>query len=107
MFFLDQAFKFLKHSKINNYTIELVDGQQPLYGLIYSLKLIELEILKAYIKINLVNKFIKPSKLSTSAPIIFKQKLNKHFQLCINYQGLNNLTIKNWYPLPLIVESLN
>ena len=27
--------------------------------------------------------------------------------MCVNYQGLNNLTIKNWYPPPLIGEALD
>ena len=44
-----------QHTWINKYTIKLVDGQQPLYGPIYSLKLMELETLKAYIRTTLSN----------------------------------------------------
>ena len=55
---------------INNYVIELVDNQQLLYKLINNLDLVELEILKAYIEKNLVNKFIRlfksPTKLLSS-----------------------------------------
>ena len=51
--------KLLKHNKINNHTIELVDGQQPPNKPIYSLKPVELETLKAYIEINLANGFIR------------------------------------------------
>ena len=50
---------------INNSTIMLVYNQQSPYNLIYSLGLMELEILKAYIKNNLAYNFIKPSKSPT------------------------------------------
>lgn len=52
-------FKFPKYIGINNHAIKLVNSQQPLYRPIYILKLMELEILKAYIEINLNNGFFK------------------------------------------------
>ena len=96
-----------EHTGINNHAIELVDGQQPPYGPIYSLAPVELETLKAYIETNLANGFIKPSKSPASTPILFDWKAYSSFRLCVNYWGLNNLTIKNRYPLPLIEESLD
>ncbi len=57
--------------------------------------LVKLETLKAYIENNLVNGFIKPSKSPVKAPILFDKKLDNSLRLCIDYQGLNNLTIKN------------
>ena len=44
--------KLLKHLGLNKYAIDLEKGKKLLYGLIYSLKLGELEILKANIKSN-------------------------------------------------------
>lgn len=67
----------------------------------------ELEILKIYIENNLVNSFISPSKSSARVPIFFDKKQNGSLWLYINYQGLNNLTIKNHYPLPLVKELLD
>ena len=74
VFSLDLVSKLPKHTGINDHAIELVNGQQPPYGLIYSLKPMELEILKTYIETNLANGFIKPSKLPVGALILFKQK---------------------------------
>ena len=68
------AFELPEHIGINNYTIELVDGQQPPYGPIYSLGPVELETLKAYIETNLANGFIRPSKSPAGAPILFNRK---------------------------------
>ena len=69
VFSLDLTSKLFKHTKINDHTIKVVNSQQLPYKLIYSLKLVELETLKAYIETNLVNRFIKSSKSPTSAPI--------------------------------------
>ena len=47
-----------EQTKINKHSIELEDGKQLPYGPIYSLGPVELEILKTYIKTNMVNCFI-------------------------------------------------
>ncbi len=67
----------------------------------------ELKTLKVYIVIYLKTLFIRPSKSLTSASILFDKKLDSNFRLCIDYQSFINLTIKNWYPLPLIGKSLD
>ena len=96
-----------KHTKIHKHLIKLQEGKQLPASLIYNLELVELEILKIYIKTNLANGFIQPSKSPIKALICFIQKLDGSLHLCVNYQGLNNLTIKNRYPLLLIEKSLN
>ena len=103
----DLASELPEHTGINNHAIKLINGQQPPYGSIYSLKPMELETLKAYIETNLANGFIGPSKFSAGLPILFNQKSDGPLRLCVNYRGLNNLTIKNRYPLPLIGELLD
>lgn len=71
--------KLIKLTKINNYAINLIKGQQPSYGPIYSLKLVELKILKTYIETNMANGYIKPSKSSADASILFVKKCNDSF----------------------------
>ena len=85
----DLASELPEHTGINDHAIKLVNGQQPLYGPIYTLGPVE------------------PSKSPTGAPFFFDQKLDGSLWLYVDYTGLNNLTIKNWYPLPLVGESLN
>ena len=91
-----------KHMKINKHTIKLQKHKLLYYGPIYSLGLVELEILKTYIKTNLANSLIWLPKTPAGATIFFVQKPNNSLHLYINYWGLNNFTIKNWYLLPLI-----
>ena len=50
--------EFLKYIRIINYIIKLEKNKQLLFGSIYNLEVVKLEILKTYIKINLINSFI-------------------------------------------------
>ena len=95
VFSLDLASKLSEPTGINDHNIKLVDSQQPPYGSIYSLGPVDWEILKVCIKINLANGFIRPSKSPVGAPILFDQKSDSFLRLCVDYWGLNNLTIKN------------
>ena len=102
-----EALVLLERTKLNEHAIELEGDKQPPYGPIYSLGLVELETLKAYIKTHLKTRFIRPSKSPIRAPILFDKKPDGSLCLYMDYRGLNNLTIKNQYPLPLISESLD
>ena len=96
-----------KNTGMNEHAIELKEGKQPPFGPIYSLGSVELKMLKNYIKSNLANGFIRPSIFPAGAPILFDRKPDGSLRLCVNYQRLNNITIKNRYLLPLIEESLD
>lgn len=89
-----QAPKLFEHSDINKYLIDLKPDKQPLYVPIYSLRLVKVKILKAYIKTNLINGFICYFKSSAGAPILFLKKPNNSLRLYVDYQGLNNLRVK-------------
>ena len=84
-------------TKFNQYAIEFQKSQQLPYEPIYSLEPVELKILKTYIETNLANGFIQPTKSPTGTPILFVRKPDNSLQLCINYWGLKNQTIKNRY----------
>ena len=93
--------------RINDHAIKLVDDWQVLYGPIYSLGPVKLKTLKIYIKNNLANSFIRSSKSLAGASIFFDKKPDGSLKLYVDYQGFNNLTIRNWYYLFLVGESLD
>ena len=97
----------LERTKFNKYAIDLKDGKQPPYGLIYSLSLVELKTLKTYIEIYLKTGFNQHSKSPVGTLILFDKKPDGSLRLCVNDWGLNNLIIENRYPLPLIRKSFN
>ena len=51
--------------------------------------------------------FIRPSNSPAGAPILFVRKKDGSLRLCVDYRGLNSITRKNWYPLPLIGDLLD
>lgn len=83
-------------------SIDLKEGTQPPFGPIYSLSQDELAELKTYIDENLAKNFIRHSKSPAGAPILFVKKKDGSLRMCVDYRGLNKITIKNRYPLPLI-----
>ena len=90
-----------------DHQIPLLPDTQPPFGPIYSLSELELSALRDYLKENLEKEFIRPSTSPTGAPIIFVKKKDGSLRLCVDYRGLNKITIKNRYPLPLINELLD
>ena len=70
---------------LNEHAIELEGDKQPCYRPIYSLGLVELEPLKAYIKIHLKTGFIWPSKSPAGALILFDKKPDGSLRLCVDY----------------------
>ncbi|GKA65066.1 putative reverse transcriptase domain-containing protein [Tanacetum coccineum] len=46
--------------------------------------------------------FIRSSSSPWGAPVLFVKKKDGLFRMCIDYQELNKLTVKNHYPLPKI-----
>ncbi len=95
-----------ENTNMNEHAIKLIKGKQPSYEPIYTLSPVELETLKTYIETHLKTGFIQPSKSPSGAPILFDKKPDGSLRLCVDYQGFNNLIIKNRYPLRLIGESL-
>ena len=59
VFFSKLVLTLFQYTKMNNLAIKLINKQQLFYKPYYSLGLVELEILKTYIKINLANRFIR------------------------------------------------
>jgi len=83
-------------------TIDLEPGKQPPSGKLYPLSPDELELINEYLDEMLKNKKICPSKSSTGAPIFFAKQTNGKLRIVVDYRGLNAITIKDNYPLPLI-----
>jgi hypothetical protein len=60
--------------------------------------------LKKEIKELLEKGFIRPSSSPWGAPVIFVEKKGGTQRMCVDYRLLNEVTIKNKYPLPRIED---
>lgn len=48
--------------------------------------------------------FIRLSKIPFGVPVLFQKKNDDSLRMCINYQALNKITVKNKYIIPLITD---
>ena len=86
--------------------INLLPNTQLFYGPIYPLTEKESKTLKEYIVENLAKGFIRKSKSPGGAPVFFVLKKNGELRMVVDYRHLNDITIRDSYPLPLINDML-
>jgi hypothetical protein len=89
------------------FVIELKPGTELIYKTPFRMTTSELAKLKEHIKELLENGFIRPSSSPWAAPVIFVTKKDGTQRLCVDYRALNEITIKNMYPLPWIDDLLD
>ena len=103
----NEEYKDLAEHGENDLKIDLEPGTSPPHSPMYNLSVVELEVLRKYIEDYLRRGWIRRSKSSAGAPILFAKKKDGTLRLCVDYRGLNRITIKNRGALPLITESLD
>ena len=86
--------------------IDLEEGTLP-PNRMYSLSQSELDTLHTFIEEHVNIGFICPSKSLHGALVLFIKKKDGSLQLCVNYCGLNHITKKDCYPLPLLTDLLD
>ncbi|KAI0991779.1 hypothetical protein K3495_g16408, partial [Podosphaera aphanis] len=90
-----------------DHSIDLQPGKQPPAARPYSMNLNELKALRTYLDKELSKGFIRVSRSPAAAPVLFVKKSNGDLRFCIDYRGLNAMTIRNRHSLPLISETLS
>jgi hypothetical protein len=81
---------------------ELKPGTAPIYKNLLRITTPKLAELKEHIRELLEKGFIHPSSSSWGAPVIFVLKNDGTQRLGMDYHALNEVIIKNKYPLPRI-----
>ena len=87
--------------------ITLEEGASPPLRPIYSLSQEELLALHKFIDANTATRFIRSSQSPHGVPILLIWKKDGSLCLCCNFQGINWVSKKDWYPLPLINDLLD
>ena len=84
------------------FKIELVPGTAPISRRPYRMPPNELAKLKIQLQELLDKGLIQPSSSPWGCPTLFVKKKDKSLRMCVDYRPLNDVTIKNKYPLPRI-----
>ena len=89
-----------------DHRIDLLPGSQPVSKPAYRLAGTELDELKRQLNTLMEKGHIRPSQSPFGAPVLFVKKKDGSLRMCVDYRALNNITIKNAYPLPRVDELL-
>ncbi|KAL0173249.1 hypothetical protein M9458_033560, partial [Cirrhinus mrigala] len=86
--------------------IDLLPNAMPPKSKVYPLSRTETQAMEDYITEALDSGFIRPSTSPAAAGFFFVEKKDGGLRPCIDYRGLNNVTVKFRYPLPLVPPAL-
>ena len=106
--FSEQEAQRFPGPRLWDHAIELKkDAPATLPGKIYALTQDEQKALQEFIKEHVQKGYIRPSKSPYAAPFFFIKKKDGRLRPVQDYRRLNEWTIRNRYPLPLISELIS
>ncbi|MCO5594840.1 hypothetical protein L7F22_048874 [Adiantum nelumboides] len=87
--------------------IELVAGSQPFSKQPYRFSKTKEDEIQRQLKDYLDRGFVRPSKSPWRAPVLLSRKKDNTMRFCVDYKGLNKLTVKNKYLLPCMDDLID
>ena len=106
VFSKEEAFHRLPPWKAWDHAIDLTPGTELPHSQTFPLSPAEQKELDDFLWENLVNGHIHPSKSPMGAPVFFINKKDGSLCLIQDYWKLNEIMVKNSYPLPLVSDVL-
>ena len=92
---------------IEQHTIKLKPGSQPIKQRPYRIPLAKREIAKQEIKLMAEKKLIEPSYSAWCSPAVLVPKRDGSTRFCIDYRRLNAVTVPDSHPLPRTDDTLS
>ena len=106
--FSEQESERLPEHKPWDHTVDLKpDAPETLRSKVYPMPVNEQEELDRFLEENVRKGYITPSKSPMASPVFFIKKKDGKLRLIQDYRKLNDITIKNRYPLPLAADIVN
>jgi len=93
--------------RTHDHHVPLEEGKTPRYKPLRPLNEEKMKALKEYLEVNEKRGWIWASTSPAGVPIEFVKKKDRGLRLCVDYRQLNEITIKDRTPLPIIGESLD
>ena len=93
--------------KVQDHTIDLKEIFKPKKGKIYLLSKDKKKKVQKFVNNQLRKGYIRLSKSPQTSLVFFVAKKDKSKRIVIDYHSLNNQTVKNNYPLPLITDLID
>ena len=90
-----------------DHSIPLQQGTQPVNLKPYRYSPAQKDEIERQLKDMLQQGIIKPSTSPFASPVLLVKKKDGTWRFCVDYRHLNNITVKNKYPLPITDELLD
>jgi hypothetical protein len=87
-----------------SFVIDLLPGTTPTPKRSYRMSVEELKDLKKQLTELQEAGYIRSDPSPWRAPVLFVQKKDGSQRMCVDYRSLNDVTVKNKYPLPHIED---
>jgi hypothetical protein len=87
--------------------IPLKEGAKPYNVRPYRMSHSQKNSVELLVKEMLKNSEIRTSTSPYSSPVILVRKKDKSWRLCVDFRGLNDMTVKNKFPIPVIEDLLD
>jgi len=97
----------LFEQRFYDHKIQLQKSKTSTFESLYDMSQNELQVLKKYLKNNLIKDFIQVNSFLAIFLILFVKKSSEELRFYVNYQSLNIMTVKNQYSLSFIQETLD
>lgn len=105
--FAKAEFDHLPPRRAWDHAIELKPDAKPISSKVYALSRSEQDELDSFLDEHLASGRIRPSKSPIASPFFFIKKKDGSLRPVQDYRRLNDMTIKNRYPLPLVSELMD
>ncbi|CAM8924213.1 unnamed protein product [Rhodiola kirilowii] len=90
-----------------NHSIPLVGDANPVNQRPYRYSTLQKTIIEKLVQEMLSKGHIQYSSSPYASPVVLVKKKDGSWRLCVDYRGLNQLTIKDKYPIPLLEDLLD
>ncbi|CAA7019723.1 unnamed protein product [Microthlaspi erraticum] len=91
----------------HNHRIPLLEGSNPVNQRPYRYAIHQKNEIDTMVQELLTAGTIQPSSSSFASPVVLVKKKDGNWRLCVDYRGLNGLTVKDRFPIPLIEDLMD
>jgi hypothetical protein len=102
-----QEHTMLPPTRIHDHQIPLMSNKSPVNSRPYRYPHYQKNEIEKLVKEFLQFGVIRPSRSPFSSPVLLIKKADGSWRLCVDYRALNEITIKDKFPIPVIDELLD
>lgn len=90
-----------------DHSITLLAGSNPVNLKAYRYGALQKTIVEELVQEMLDNGIIRPSQSEFASPVVLVKMKDNSWRFCVDYRRLNNLTVRNQFPIPVVEELID